>query len=513
MSRKAERWAELAVLAVLTVVAFGPLAAMLRHAHEAGLVFSGADGPFAGDQFQYFAWIREYAGGPLADNDLDLAPSADVFPHPLFGLSGLATRLGLSVPVAFLLWKPVAIAVLFLGVRAYLGRFVPGRPERVVALALALLFASPAVLLGDDTLAAAGEMFPGALLWGYLPAAIAVGLMPLFLLGVERLARPGDGRPRPREVAAVAACGALAAWLHPWQGQVLLVCVVAALALDRREDRSLLGPAIACAATLVPLLGYFVLSLADASWSMAAEANEAIGDPPLWTVALALAPLAAVAAAGLRWPPADLGESLVLAWAPASLLVTAFLSPSFAQHALEGISIPLAILAVRGWGRLRGRAPRAAPVVAAVVVVSLVVPGAIRFADWLRDTVSAPGQAHYLEPGERDALEHLDALRDPGGVLTSARLGALVPSATGRRTWLGHPSWTRDYAQRADEAGALFGGGLTPAAVDGLLGASGARFVLADCGTAPAARGALERTAGSTRTFGCATVYRLGPSS
>jgi hypothetical protein len=454
VSRLGVRAPEAAVLAVLALVGGGPLVLMLWHAGTGDAVFAGADGPFPGDQFQYFAWIREFAGGLLAANTLDLAPSDRVFLHPMFLLSGLGVRLGLGVELAFQLWKPVALAALFLGARAYVARFVTVPSERAGALAIALLFASPLLLLaGDDLLAASGELLSAALLWGYLPAAISVGLMGPFLLGVERLAEaPEAGR---RLVVALAACGALVSWLHPWQGQVLLVTVVAALALLRRPGRRPVELGVVLAATLAPLLYYFALSRADDAWALAAEANEAIGGPPVWTVLLALAPLAVPAAFGARVPVRGAGEAMLLLWAPSGVLVFLFLSPSFAQHALEGLAIPLGVLAVRGLRRF-GR-----PAVAAAVAL-LVVPGTVYVADWLRDTATAPGEARYLRPGEQRALTALEASGRPGGVLASARLGALVPSATDRPSWVGHPSWTPDYGERARLAAELLGGRLAP---------------------------------------------------
>jgi hypothetical protein len=280
---------------------------------------------------------------------------------------------------------------------------------------------------------------------------------------------------------------------------VLLVTVVAAVVLLRRRDLPWVRMAIACGATFAPLLYYFVLSLADPSWELAAEANEAVGNLPVWSVAVAILPLAAVAALGVRRPE-SLGEAMLLMWPPSAVLVFLFLSPSFAQHALEGISIPLAVLATRALAVARR------PALAAVVVALAVVPGTLYLVDWLRDTIGGPGQAHYLNVGEAQALAYLDDLDEPGGVLTSARLGALIPSATGRRSWLGHPSWTEDYEERARIVGAVFSGA-SPAAP--ALRASGARFVLLDCAVPPAARAAAARE-GESRDFGCATVVAVG---
>ena len=485
------RVAELGVVGAVVLLGVGPLVAMLLNAGgDDLLVFAGSDGPFAADQFQYFSWVREYATSLLADNDLDLASSDHVFLHPMFLLSGLGVRLGLSVEAAYLLWKPVAILALLAGCWAYVRRFLEERWERIAAFAIALLFTSPVVVLfGDDVLGASGEMNPAAMLWGYLPAAISVGLMPLFLVGLERM-------ERPRDVVWVSLCGATVAWLHPWQGQVLLVTVVAAVLLLRRRDLPWVRMGIACGATFAPLLYYFVLSLTDPSWELAAEANEAIGNLPVWSVAVALLPLAAVAAFGVRRPE-SLGEAMLLLWAPSAVLVFLFLSPSFAQHALEGISIPLAVLAARGLAVARR------PALAAVVVALAVVPGTVYLVDWLRDTIGGPGQAHYLNAGEAEALAYLDGIDEqPGGVLTSARLGTLIPSATGRRSWLGHPSWTEDYDERARLAGELFSGAMPAQPAAELVAQSGARFVLAECGTHPTVLAHL----GPALHFGCARV-------
>ncbi len=417
----------------------------------------------------------------------------------MFLLSGLGVRLGLSVELAFQLWKPVAIAALFIGSRAYVRHFLARPGERVAALALALLFASPAVvLLGDPVLGAASEMLPAAQLWGYLPAAISVGLMPLFLLGVERLDRRGA-------LAAVCACGAIVSWLHPWQGQVLLVTVVAAIVLLRDRRLPYGRVAVACAATLAPLLYYFVLSLTDGAWELAAEANEAVGRLPAWTVAVALLPLAVPAALGVR-RPGTLAEAMLLAWAPSSVLVFLFLSPSFAQHALEGISIPLAVLAVRGLSGLRR------PALTAAVVAVLVVPGTVYVLDWFRDTVGRSARAHYLHPDEQRALDALDADPEAGGVLTSPRLGTLIPSATGRGSWVGHPSWTHDYHERARQTAALFAGGLDAGSARELVRSSGARLLLVGCDASAHAVSDLGPLVSAARRYGCASVHRVEPA-
>lgn len=511
-SLPAGRVAEYGLLGLLALYGTLPLVAMLRHAAGADLVFAGADGPFVADQFQYMSWVREYGGHLLASNTLDVVPSDRVFFHPMFFLSGLGVRLGLSVELMHMLWKPVAIVALFLGFRAYVRRFVEGPGAQLAALALALFFASPLSALvgwgsiatpgrGDDVIVAAGEAFPAALLWGYLPAALSVALMPVFLLGVERIARVP--RPAPRDLAWVSAAGALASWLHPWQGQVLVIVAVGAVALERFPRRHWIL-ALPVGATAAPLFYYFALSRLDPDWELAQRANELEGQLPLWAALVALAPLLAVGALGLRTMGRSLGDRMLLLWLPAALLVLVALSPSFPQHALEGLSLPLAVLAVRAAGRLAR--PRAA---LTALAVALTLPGAAYWLDWMRDTVSAGGQAHYLEPGERAAFAFLDAEGEPGAVLADGYLGPLVPAKTGRATWVGHPSWTRDFHERARRSSELFDGRLDRADAGRLLRESQATFVLVDCDSAATAAAALRPFTVEPRRFGCATLYRV----
>ena len=70
-------------------------------------------------------------------------------------------------------------------------------------------------------------MWSGQYLWGYLMTAIAVFLMPLVLLGVERWRR--ERRPRTLGLSALGAL--LVCWLQPWQGATLALIVVGVEAL------------------------------------------------------------------------------------------------------------------------------------------------------------------------------------------------------------------------------------------------------------------------------------------
>jgi hypothetical protein len=161
----------------------------------------------------------------------------------------------------------------------------------VIALCLALFGGlTPLVLLLPmidlaapvDLRLAGGDLISAASLWGYVPIAIAVGLMPFAIEGTGRLL---DGARDRRTVLGTAALGLLVAWLHPWQGEAL-IAVLVGLAVWWLYDRSAAHPAVKAAgakgrklgapllvllATAAPLLYYLILSKVDAGWAVAAD--------------------------------------------------------------------------------------------------------------------------------------------------------------------------------------------------------------------------------------------------
>ena len=132
------------------------------------------------DQGQYLVWIREAGDHLLIANRFDLIPDHHVYLHPTLLPSGLLTALGLSEPLAYLIWKPVAVVVLFWGARAYVRRHLEGIWERRAALVVALFFVPPLAVLsqlwgeaGRGTFDfISGEIWPVGHLSGYPMSAI-----------------------------------------------------------------------------------------------------------------------------------------------------------------------------------------------------------------------------------------------------------------------------------------------------------------------------------------------------
>ncbi len=506
--------AALATLVALLAWGLAPVVYLVVESAASERSLSGADGPFAADQLQYFAWIRSAGEHVLATNGFDLRAGGHVYLHPMWLLSGLAWRAGAGIALSYLLWLPVAAGLLLAGFSAYVRRLVaPGR-ARVATLVLALFFVAPAHALfgwlglpGASSVGLfAGELSPVLVLWGYLPIVIALGLMPLFLLGIERILEPSRrtaGRSARWYLTWTAIAGALASWLHPWQGETLLV-VVAGLLVWRRDWRSLPRLAVPLVATLAPLVYYLALAHWDSAWAIARTQTNA-PRPSLLFLALDLAPLALFAVAAPRRPGADVQERMLWLWPPATAIVYAIsFTQGYGLHSVEGLSLPLGILAVRGWQRLNLPAG-----LAATAVLAATLPGLIFAAESEHRTIRSDQQPFLLRSDEVRALAFLDRAPGDGGVLSSERLAAAVPAYTGRRTWQGHLTWTPDFPTRAAEVNDLFAGRLGSGAAQAFVRRVDAGFLLADCAERRDLAPVLGPVVRTVHRFGCASVYEL----
>jgi hypothetical protein len=499
-------WGALVALALWAAV---PLVYLLIRAtihHES---LSGGDSVFAGDQLQYLAWIRGAGQHVAAANGFALRLGDRVFVHPMFLLSGLLWRTGVGIALSYLLWMPVAVAVLYVGFRQFTFRMLSSPMARSAALILALFFVTPADPLAGWTVGSsglgtlAGQLAPSGTLYGYFPVAIAIGSSAMFMLGLVSIVDPGRRRRRLGwYLGWTSLAGIVACWLHPWQGETAILVIAGLLALQRFR-RGLLPLLVPAAAAAAPLAYYFVLSRVDPAWRLA-ELQSAPARPDPLLLLLALAPLAVPAIVALR--SCRRQDAVLWLWPTAALLVY-FVSPGYAPHALEGIPLPLAVLAVRGWQRLR------LPGWLAAIAISLcTLPGLAFDVHLFHDTAVSDPQALLLTRGERQALAYLARAHQPGGVLSSLRISTAVPAYTGRRTWAGHPSWTPNYAMRTAAVASLFGGRMTSLAERSFLREVGARYLLADCERdfEPASVGPLLV---GGRRFGCVDVYQLAVPS
>jgi hypothetical protein len=497
----------------LAAWAFFPVVLLALHASTIharwtgadGLI--GADGVLGADQLQYLAWARSVADHGLAADLFTLRASAHVYLEPVSGAVGGLLALGLPLVTGYLVAKAVAVLALAGAATLWVARLLPGRRGAALgALALALFTVTPATAIINwaqtgsarfrfDVYLAGDELLAATKLWGYAPAALAIALLAVSLLALERAL--GSGAGARLALAAAAGAGLLAAWLHPWQG-ITLVLILAVLAAVRRRPGELPALGLVALATLLPLGYYGVLAHADPVWRMAAH-NEAGPRLPALVLLICVGPLLAIGALGVRRPGGAPAEQALLAWVPAAL-VTYFLNDAFATHALQGISLPLAVLAVRGATRLR-----LPPAACGACVVLLTVPGLAYDARKFVRTSQSRVVQYALPDDDAAALDWVTGHAPAGGVLAPTPFAAVIPSQTGRAVWVGHGDWSPQYRSRARAVDRLFDGRLSGRQARAFVASTGARILVADC----AHPAALSATLGAPRRFGCARVWVL----
>jgi hypothetical protein len=526
---------ETVLLAGLTAWALFPLVLLLVHAGQLHARFTGADGligadgVLGADQLQYLAWARDAsAHGGLASDLFNFSQGGHVYLQPLFAITGALYRLGLSLPLAYLLWKPVGILALGLAAVAWGRRFFGDQlGSRAAAVTISLFLCTPLAalyswtqwasssfrfslyLLGDELLAADK-------LWGYVPSALGLALVPVALLATERALAPAVGtsatqgaRRRPvvgrvaRAQILAALSSLLASWLHPWQGITLgLIYVGLALLRRLRGWAALAVPAIGAG---LPLVYYYLLSHHDSAWKLAGQ-HEVIARLPVTVLLAGLGPLVLIAACGVRRPEGELIEQALLLWV-AGCVVTYFANDAFAPHALQGLSLPFAVLAVRGWRRLRLPA-----VLGAAALALITIPGlAFNARKFVRTTNSPKLVQYYLPQSDAQALDWVARHGPAGGILAPTPFAVVVPAQTGRPVWVGHGYWSENYPEQSREADRLFGGRMSETASRAFVSLTRATVLVSDCRHPADLTRRLGSEVGAVHHFGCARVYVVNP--
>ena len=473
-----------------------------------GSVWTGTDGVYIVDQLQYLAWIRDAANHFLVSNLFVLRDTPADYFQPAVVISGGLTALGIPVWLSLLLWKPVAVVAFFFAVRAYARRSVAGTWPRRTVLVLALFFGSFTLVYG--TWSVLGDLFPGFLSWGYVFGLMALAAMVWALVAYD------DARGNGRRLWLPGALGALATLLHPWNGELLIALVVAAelvMLAQRRYGRDQLRlTAATLIGTGVPLIYYAILGKADVNWKLAQLASKHAFS--FWSIALAVTPLLVPAIVAYRIRPTTFLAAATRMWPLAAFGIFLLSGTSLGAtplHAFQGITIPLAVLAIEGLQLLGWRRLKHPVLIGAAAVALFTIPATVKQLS-IAHSLAAPtrGNANFITNDERSALEYLEHDRQPGSVMTEPYLGTTVPGRTGRRTYVGDCLWSEpNCLGLAQNTQNLFKGSFTPAAARSFVLGSGARFVLADCYTTADLPKLLGPIIRSAHGFGCAAVYEV----
>ncbi|MGZ4203008.1 MAG: hypothetical protein ACXVRH_13220 [Thermoleophilaceae bacterium] len=499
---------DLLVLVAFAAISLWVLGLDLWQVIVNGKTWTGGDGIYVVDQLQYVSWINDVSHHLLASNRFVLQPTPHDYLQPGVEISGLLAALGVVPWLALILWKPVAVGAGYFAVRGFTRRCLEGRDARRVALVLGLFFASFSVIYGS--FGVVGDLLPGFLTWGYPFALMAVAATVFGLLEYDRVRVTG------RRIWLPGLLGAVASALHPWQGEAYALILIGAeiVSFSGWESlRSRLRPLlITLVLTGLPLVYFLILGHSDPSWMRARDASK--HSFALSTILLGIAPLLIPALFAYRRRPRNFVALTARVWPVAALVIYLLSATALSAtplHAFDGISIPLAVLAVEAvqHGAWR-RVPRPR-LVAVLLVAVLTLPATLWVLGSARE-LAAPtvGNSNFITHDERRALDFLDQDPQPGGVLTRFYLGTTIPAETQRSTFVGHCLWSEpDCTGRARDAQALFDGTLDGAQARSFVRATGARFVLADCQTSADLTRMLAPITRQVRRFGCASVYTV----
>ncbi len=500
---------------LLAALSMWDVASNLVIAHAHGLIWTRTDGFFAVDQLQYLAWIQSSAHHWLIGDAFVLRSTPADYLQPAILLSGLLVRAGVASWLALMLWKPVAVLAIALAAVALSRRCFERTFDRRAALVLALFYASLSDV--NHSLGVIGDMMSMWQSWGYPFGLIAAGLITFGLM------RYADARDRCATTVVPGLLGALAGALHPWQGELMFLIVViaelcrarATLAAVRRGEATPLIRMIAVTLLLValPLLYYFGLGHLDEVWR--AGQQRARHSFSTTATVIAAAPLLVFAVLGYRGAPKDTLELLLRAWVPAAVVIWLFALTSLGAtplHAVGGLPLPMAILAVRGAHRTGLDRLPGARRLACLAIAVVTIPATAYCMEYAHTFIEPqPDSGDYIAPAESAALGYLVASRVPGGVLAALRLGQTVPGVTGRATYLGDCLWSEPRCDvRKRDTTALLAGRMSTARARRFVASSRARFVLGGCGADRGRVSAqLAPLLAGTRRFGCATVWQL----
>jgi hypothetical protein len=226
-----------------------------------------------------------------------------------------------------------------------------------------------------------------------------------------------------------------------------------------------------------------------------------------------LLPLALVGARRLLRSPSAPRPAVYfpLVWAVLGLAV-AYLPAAFQRKLVEGLHLPIALLAAFGTVALTERVARAwVQSLAVAASLLLTVPSNFRFVarDWtaaVTQNVGSTGLHPVFWPREDlEAMARLDEWVPPSSVVQALPMtSCLIPSMSGRRVWCGHWGETPDFSHKFGETLRFFN---SPTSSDWR------RQFLARTGITHVFVGAAERAAGGdslAREPFLRPVHRLG---
>src|SRR5205085_8576071 len=172
--------------------------------------------------------------------------------------------------------------------------------------------------------------------------------------------------------------------------------------------------------TGIPLVYYAILGKADINWKLAQLASKHAF--PFWSIALAVLPLLLGAIVAYRTRPTTFVAAATRTWPLAAFGLYLLSGTSLGAtplHAFQGITVPLAVLAVEGLQLLGWRRLPRPLLIGAVLIALFTIPATLKELS-LAHGLAAPshGNANFITRDERSALDYLAHDQQAGSVMT-----------------------------------------------------------------------------------------------
>jgi hypothetical protein len=487
-TKREAAWA-LAVMGLILATTCAPLVLGLL-ATPPGKMFMWSNRLNGQDLYTYFSWMEQAARGQWLFTDrFTSEPHGSVLFEPLFLLAGLIVRHSpLSLGATYHLLRIVFALSFCVVLHRWITAVFKEPFARRVAFLLVLTSSGIGWLAEPVGLPSADLGIPETITYMALyqsPVfALSLTLMSLILI---RLADPSD------RVGGLALAGssALLSWVHPFD--IVTVVVVAAtwtcfrLKWPGARTRLLLRLAAVIAGVLPYAIYHQVVLVGDPVFRKASEMVHAPSPTPIG-YALGFGLLVPLAVAGFsHMRRSDRERSLLFAiWICATILLV-YAPVSFQRRLIQGVHIPLALLATTGMTRLarhlgKGRSASDRRHLGGAIVAGLLMLLALSNMRMVAADVEAyrkGGAPYYLRLEYGEAFRWLRENTGPYEIVfCSIATGSFVPALSGNTVFIGHWGLTLSAEAKKSIVEGFFRTNENDAAKARFLREAGVRYVL-----------------------------------
>jgi hypothetical protein len=402
------------------------------------------------------------------------------------GLGKLSSLLGLSVMQTYHLARLVCGLSLLVMAYIFVSMFLEKRDRRLVAYLLISFSSGLGWLLilvgGPSALRVLAPMdfwwieaytFLAILTFPHFTAALTLLLL-FFLLALRHL----ETFRLPTLLLGIPTFLALCI-IHPYNAflvdGVLVAYWVFLFVKRRRMPRREALPILIWAVTPIPLLAYYYRALGSDPVFRSWAAQTVLPSPTIPHLVLGYGIVLLMAIGGLVHVIRERDERsmLLVSWAASTMLLT-YLPFSFQRKMVEGLHVPLSILATVGlfeyllpialnsswldrFARWRGYNRPGLRRLLLYSVILATFPSNLYLLAEASSAVLLGNATLYYASGEADAVDWLNEnTQDTDTVLASYKIGRFIPAYAGNRVFMGHIIETVDIDQKRELAGTFF---------------------------------------------------------